>query len=69
MTILVNPPKAEDRLKWESLYHGYAEFYKAPMNKEIRETVWFWIQDETYPFFGLLAKINRAMPLAFQWYQ
>ncbi|MDH5354424.1 MAG: GNAT family N-acetyltransferase [Gammaproteobacteria bacterium] len=65
MTIFVNPPKAEDRLQWESLYYGYAEFYKVPMNKDILETVWSWIQDEDYPFFGLLAKDESGNALGF----
>jgi ribosomal protein S18 acetylase RimI-like enzyme len=56
MTLTVNELSKQDRTEWQTLYHGYAEFYKVPMNDEILDTVWGWIHDENNPFFGLIAK-------------
>jgi len=56
LAVTVTNLSARDRAQWESLYHGYAEFYQVPMNDEILDTVWGWIQDESHAFFGLLAK-------------
>ncbi len=65
MQITVGPPAASDREQWEHLYHGYAEFYRVPMNDAILDTVWGWIHDAANPFFGLLARndAGRAVGL------
>jgi ribosomal protein S18 acetylase RimI-like enzyme len=47
------------------MYHGYAEFYRVPMNDEILETVWSWIHDASNPFFGLIAKDEAGDALGF----
>jgi ribosomal protein S18 acetylase RimI-like enzyme len=47
------------------MYHGYAEFYRVPMNDEILETVWSWIHDGSNPFFGLIAKDEAGDALGF----
>jgi ribosomal protein S18 acetylase RimI-like enzyme len=54
--ITVSSISDDDRAQWEGLYYGYAEFYKVPMNDDILETVWGWIQDVENPFYGLIAK-------------
>ncbi len=56
MQVTVKPPAEADREQWEGLYHGYAEFYRVPMNDAILDTVWGWIHDDLNPFFGLIAK-------------
>ena len=56
MSVTVTKLQAADRADWEVLYHGYAEFYRVPMNDEILETVWGWIHDDDNPFFGLIAR-------------
>jgi GNAT superfamily N-acetyltransferase len=56
MTPTVTYISPQDQAQWQTLYHGYAEFYQVPMNDEILDTVWGWIHDETNPFFGLVAK-------------
>ena len=38
----------KDKENWAKLYNSYAEFYKVPMNTEILDTLWVWIQDETH---------------------
>ena len=56
MKISVDRTGADDRAAWEMLYHGYAEFYRVPMNDAILDRVWGWIHDDANPFFGLIAK-------------
>ena len=63
MTVSVSKPELTDRSAWEGLYHGYAEFYKVPMNDKILDTVWGWIHDESNPFFGLIAKDENGKAL------
>jgi hypothetical protein len=36
MNVSVSKPELIDRSAWESLYHGYAEFYQVPMNDKTR---------------------------------
>jgi ribosomal protein S18 acetylase RimI-like enzyme len=45
-----------DRADWETLYHGYAVFYKVPMDDRILDTVWGWIHDSDNAFFGMIAR-------------
>ncbi len=56
MTVTVDFVSQRDRAQWETLYHGYADFYQMPMSDEILDTVWGWIHDESNLFFGLFAK-------------
>ncbi len=39
-----------DKEQWRLLYHGYADFYQMPMNEEILESVWSWINDNKNNF-------------------
>jgi ribosomal protein S18 acetylase RimI-like enzyme len=63
--LTVNYVAQQDRTQWQTLYHGYAEFYRVPMNTEILNTVWGWIHDESDPFFGLIAKDQDGIALGF----
>jgi hypothetical protein len=63
VTVNVSTTESTDRSAWEVLYHGYAEFYQVPMNDEILETVLGWIQDDSNPFFGLIAKDENGKAL------
>ena len=63
MTVTVSNLQQTDRSDWEVLYHGYAGFYRVPMNAEILDTVWGWIHDETNPFFGLIARDEQGAAL------
>jgi len=63
VNVNVSKTESTDRSAWEVLYHGYAEFYQVPMNDEILETVWGWIQDDNNPFFGLIAKDENGKAL------
>ena len=54
--ITIAPPLAGDRDAWESLYRGYAEFYKVPMTDRILGTVWGWIHDPAHEVDALVAR-------------
>ena len=47
-----------DRENWEKLYHGYADFYKVPMNKGILDTLWSWILDENHIVNGICYELE-----------
>ena len=59
MTFTVSPMAANEKALWEPLYKAYATFYKMPMEQETLDTVWSWIQDDSNPFYGFIAK-NEA---------
>jgi len=65
MKISVSRIKIEDRSAWEAMYYGYAEFYQVPMNDEILDTVWSWLFDGAYPFYGLIAKNEQGDAVGF----
>ena len=50
--------KNTDKENWSELYNGYANFYKAPMKKEILETLWGWIQDENHIVKGICFELE-----------
>lgn len=43
------------RAGWETLYRGYAEFYRVEMNNRILDTVWGWLMDGGHELEGLAA--------------
>ena len=43
---------------WCNLYKSYANFYKVPMNKEILDTLWGWIQDESHDVKGICFELE-----------
>ena len=47
-----------DKENWEKLYNGYANFYKIPMNREILETLWSWIQDDNHIVNGICYELE-----------
>ena len=53
--IIVQDTSPEYFEDWCRLYHGYAEFYKVPMNEEILNTTFGWIIDPDHEVEGLLA--------------
>ena len=58
--VIVRPHRPADFDHWCRLYHGYAQFYKVPMNDEILGTLWGWIMDERHEVEGLLAFIGDS---------
>ena len=46
---------------WCNLYKSYANFYKVPMNKEILDTLWGWIQDESHDVKGICYELESKI--------
>ena len=69
MKIVVSELSLQDRVEWEALYYGYAEFYKVPMNQEILDTVWSWIFDKNNAFYALVAKDDTGRYLGLMHYR
>ena len=43
-----------DKEDWSKLYHGYANFYKMPMNSDILDEVWDWIFNPDIKFYAIV---------------
>ena len=55
----------KDKENWSKLYNGYADFYKVPMNKEILDTLWGWIHDDSHIINGICFELeNRIVGIA-----
>ena len=50
-----------DFAMWSNLYKNYAEFYKVPMNNEILEKLWGWIQDDIHIVKGICFEIDSKI--------
>ena len=48
----------KDKENWAKLYHGYADFYKVPMNAGILDTLWGWIHDEIHDVNGICFELE-----------
>ena len=60
---------ATDRSRWEELFHGYADFYKVPLEDNTKETVWGWIHDSDNDFWCDLAVDESDNIVGFTQYQ
>ena len=43
---------------WCYLYKSYANFYKVPMNNEILDTLWGWIQNKNHIVNGICCELE-----------
>ena len=59
MPVTIRPVKAEDRAAWDTLYQGYATFYKVEQTPQMRDTVWGWLMDPDHGSNGFVA-VNDA---------
>ena len=48
----------KDKKNWSKLYNGYADFYKAPMNTRILDTLWEWIHDDNHIVNGICFELE-----------
>jgi GNAT superfamily N-acetyltransferase len=55
-TVTVRPIKPADRAAWDSLYQGYAAFYKVEQSTQMRDRVWAWLHDADAETEGLVAE-------------
>ena len=51
---MIREIRLDDKNQWETLYRGYADFYKVEMNDKILNTVWEWIHDNKHDVCGLV---------------
>ncbi len=58
-----------DKEQWRLLYHGYADFYQMPMNEEILESVWSWINDNKNKFYAIGARSSDDILIGFMHYR
>jgi len=58
-----------DRVEWQALYKGYADFYKMPMNEDILDSIWSWIVDERVEFHAIVVKDDRGKLVGFMHYR
>jgi len=58
-----------ERLEWEQLYRGYADFYQMPMDQKILDTVWSWIINESENFYAIGVKDKSGRLVGFMHYR
>lgn len=51
----------KDKENWVKLYNGYAAFYKVPMNTDILNTLWEWINDENHVVKGICFELENKI--------
>ena len=56
---MIRDIEIKDKLEWEKLYQGYADFYKVEITKETLNTVWNWLHDLKHELNGLVYEINN----------
>jgi ribosomal protein S18 acetylase RimI-like enzyme len=47
--------QADDRSRWNELWHGYLEFYKHPLPADLTDLTWQRLLDPAHPFQGRVA--------------
>ena len=58
---MIREIKLDDKDEWESLFKGYANFYKVEMNTRILNTVWQWIHDNNHDVSGLVYEQEKKI--------
>ena len=51
---MIREIQLKDKVQWEKLYKGYADFYKVEMNDKILQTIWSWLHDKSHDVEGLV---------------
>jgi GNAT superfamily N-acetyltransferase len=54
--VIIRPIRADDRERWEPLWHGYLDFYRAVLTPEVTERTWAALCDPTSAVHGLVAE-------------
>ena len=66
--IFIRSIKLTDKVDWQKLYHGYADFYKVEMTQTVLNTVWNWLIDEQHELNGLVCEFEKKI-VAFAHYR
>ena len=62
---MIREIQLKDKEQWETLYRGYADFYKVKMNNKILQTVWNWLHDKNHEVNGIVYEVeDKAVGLA-----
>ena len=56
---MVRDIEIKDKVEWEKLYYGYADFYKVEITEEVINTVWNWLHDLNHELNGLVYEIDN----------
>ena len=56
---MVRDIEIKDKVEWEKLYQGYADFYKVEITKKILNTVWNWLHDTKHELNGLVFEVDK----------
>ena len=67
-SVKIRDIKKEDKEDWQTLFQGYADFYKVEINANIMTTVWQWLQTPGHELQGLVGEINSKV-IAFAHYR
>ena len=55
---MIREIRLKDKVQWEKLYKGYADFYKVEMNDKILQTIWSWLHDKSHDVEGLVYEVE-----------
>lgn len=69
MSITVTRLNEADRAAWETLYHGYATFYKTSVTPAGLDAVWSWIFDQGEKFYALGARDEQGKLIGLMHYR
>ncbi|MEO6298435.1 MAG: GNAT family N-acetyltransferase [Paracoccaceae bacterium] len=69
MPVTIRPLASDDRAVWETLFDGYAAFYKLVPTAAGKSAVWGWIFDENNDFWGDLAWDAQGTAVGMMQYQ
>ena len=56
--MIIRPIRVDDRERWESLWHGYLDFYRAVLTPEVTERTWAALCDPPSAVHGLVAELD-----------
>ena len=54
--MIIRPIRVDDRERWELLWHGYLDFYRAVLTPEVSEGTWAALCDPNSAVHGLVAE-------------
>jgi GNAT superfamily N-acetyltransferase len=57
-TFRIRPVQPGDRAGWDTLYQGYAAFYRVDQTAAMRDRVWGWLHDPANGTEGLVAEAD-----------
>lgn len=69
MTLTTRPMDAADRSAWETLFAGYAAFYKVDQTPQMRETVFGWLMDPDHGSSCIVAQDASGALVGFAHYR